>query len=1458
MSQQLYLAMRIKAFISLFFLGLFTGLVNAQVTASFTIDEAEGCAPHIVSFTSTSTGSVTSWEWDLGNSNSSSNENPQATYSNPGTYTVTLTVSDGSSTDQVSQTITVFANPVAEFESPQKGCVPFNVQFTDLSTEGDATITNWEWDFLGGFVDNRQNPDFTYSREDQFTVSLKVTDENGCVSTMVKEDYIEVADPPAAIFTISPTVACEIPVDLTFNNMSSGPGNITYAWDFGDETSSTEKTPAKTIDAFGNYVIKLTVNSDYGCETTTEKLFQAQDIVAEGTLSQNGETLSANDQICPGTIEYSASLPDGMSAMWDFGDGGFAHGTEPGTHYYSTPGEYTVLMTAAPGEECADTKSWTITVEDVRADFNFTPATSCMSPATVNFSNTSTNASTFLWEFPDGSKSTVENPTKEFYVPEDDNQYNISTGTEFNTKLTVTSASGCQSNVNKSFIIKKPTARFTVDTIKGCKPLTVNFTDYSFSEQEITNWEWLFGDGNTLDGANSEVEHTYTNEGEYDARVVITNAEGCTDTSYAITIQVGTTVNPDFEIAPLSFCQNEAIAFSYPKTVTPDIDYWHYKIGNTDVPLNPAGNDTTWFAKINETGVLDVTLTVSSNGCISEITKPGYVTSNGPVADFQEEVICSSPYEYRLQGLPVNHTGFKWVFGDGNSTTTLDTTYTYSSESDYVVEFIAFNGSCSDTARKVIEVREPNATILADTALCAGDSILFDGSASYGAVNYCQERYLWLFNDNTQPVRTNKDTVYHVFNAPGTYQATLITTYDNACKDTITHEVVVYQPKTGFETDFEEGCAPITISFNDTSKAYVHPLQSWHVDYGDGQELNATSSPGFFEHTFFDVGTYSVSMTVTDTFGCSAMVTKEIKTANPSAKFSALTATELCADEPVMFTHNYRGSDSVFWSFGDGLYSEDTSSVITHTYSDHGQYEVSLVVYKYGCADTFSTAADFVKIQKADAYFTLSDTFVNCYPSLIEIKHAGTADSIISGGQWDFGYKNSFSEYAAERQFTYAVPGTYTISLDIETTYGCKDNYSRDMVVTGPRGSFTMDREAICRGEEVTLALKDTIEVFEYEWDLGDGNFVTGSPITHRYYELGDNIPKLILYGDSGRCIPPPVEDTLYVHELSADFAIENPALCEQTNIIFTNHSSGQTSNAWSFSNGNSSVMENFSASFAPGDYQASLIVGNDFGCADTASREFKIHPLPQLWVMPDTAICAGEQAVLRATGGDTIRWAPGSNIANPKAYVTTATPGFTSSYLAVVADTTTGCISQDDLLVTVYQEPDVAVSPEDTSIIIGETVVFRADSLPGVSYRWTPEEFFTCPACATVALTPTASTTVTLNVSDANDCFVIPINIPLEIREEYSLDVPNTFTPNGDGINDVVYIRGWGIQRLVEFRIYNRWGNEVFFTDNLHEGWDGTYNGKLQNIDTYVYVVKVETWEGNVIEKKGTITLLK
>jgi gliding motility-associated-like protein len=101
-------------------------------------------------------------------------------------------------------------------------------------------------------------------------------------------------------------------------------------------------------------------------------------------------------------------------------------------------------------------------------------------------------------------------------------------------------------------------------------------------------------------------------------------------------------------------------------------------------------------------------------------------------------------------------------------------------------------------------------------------------------------------------------------------------------------------------------------------------------------------------------------------------------------------------------------------------------------------------------------------------------------------------------------------------------------------------------------------------------------------------------------------------------------------------------------------------------------------------------------------------------------------------------------------------------------------------------------------------------------------------------------------------------VYITVFVDEKYSLDVPSAFTPNGDGNNDVIYVKGWGIKKLLEFTIYNRWGERVFTTDDINQGWDGTFKGKPQNIDTYVYYAKGLLYSGKEISKKGTINLFR
>jgi len=176
-----------------------------------------------------------------------------------------------------------------------------------------------------------------------------------------------------------------------------------------------------------------------------------------------------------------------------------------------------------------------------------------------------------------------------------------------------------------------------------------------------------------------------------------------------------------------------------------------------------------------------------------------------------------------------------------------------------------------------------------------------------------------------------------------------------------------------------------------------------------------------------------------------------------------------------------------------------------------------------------------------------------------------------------------------------------------------------------------------------------------------------------------------------------------------------------------------------------------------------------------------------------------------------------------------------------------------------VQKDPDISIVPyPDTTIIIGEIITMDVDSLGDLTYSWSPETGLSCSACASPQLQPLVPTVYYLVVADTNNCFTENYELNIDVIESYELDVPTAFTPNGDGVNDVIYVNGHGIRTLLEFRIFNRWGNQVFYTDDIRNGWDGKYKGKIQNIDSYAYVVVVEMWDGRTLTKKGTINLLR
>jgi PKD repeat protein len=218
--------------------------------------KAEGeCVPAQVTFKDLSEvpGTIVKRLWNFGDGSTAEFLQDEIetghNYINAGKFhaTLTLIMADGSELLSAKQPVFIWPKPVAAFEASElEGCPPLDVDLTDVSTSAEGAITKWIWDF-----DNKgstlQNPSYSFSRTNDFPVSLIVFNEYGCKSDAPAKQIIKVFDPVVPSFTTNVNGSCNLPVEIKFTNTTKGKGNIEYKWNFDGLGTSTEKDPKYTF-----------------------------------------------------------------------------------------------------------------------------------------------------------------------------------------------------------------------------------------------------------------------------------------------------------------------------------------------------------------------------------------------------------------------------------------------------------------------------------------------------------------------------------------------------------------------------------------------------------------------------------------------------------------------------------------------------------------------------------------------------------------------------------------------------------------------------------------------------------------------------------------------------------------------------------------------------------------------------------------------------------------------------------------------------------------------------------------------------------------------------------------------------------------------------------------------------------------------------------------------------------
>ncbi len=1349
---------------------LFFISANAQLDADFTYTDSTGCGTLQVGFCDNSTtdpgNTIVSWAWILGGAPASI-ECPSRVFGVPGDYTICLTVTDNvGNTDVECKTdlIQVFNLPTPDFVgTPTSNCAPSVVTFTDMSTSQDGVINEWLWG-LGGACGSitqtsPQTPAAicTYAIPDDYTISLTVKDDNGCENTITKSDYVNVSAIPEVAIAASTTFGCDDPFTVSFINVSTETTGIDFEWDFGTPSIpafSGETPPDVTYTQEGTFDLTV-IGTDplTGCSDT---LFLEDYINVGYPIDFEASEMEG----CEGTsvtfTDNSVNVADDV--LWDFGDGITSTDPNP-THIFMNSGCYYVKLTRTIGG-CVNERYLTQCINILSPptfNTNNDNNSGCSLPHVVNFSSTNVGAESWEWDFGDGTSSTAQNPT-----------HNYVTFGDFDVYITGVNAQGCIDSFYVNTIsIQEVEAILTDDDIEGCAPLEVTLDESSTSITNITDWYWeLATTSNTFISFSENPTFTIVDTGVFDVVLTVTNTLGCTDTrTFVGAIEVGDNPTLNFSATPVESCVEQAITFSDLSDNT--VDYWYWDFGD--------GNDSEEQHPVHfylDTGYYDVNLIAASNGCFTSLTFDDYIHITAPVSKYDIIEFCDDNYKRKFKNNAVGADSIFWNFGTGVITDTSSLTnpeFIYPSSGTFTVTQTVFNHTtgCMHSRSEDVVITNPIANFTPSQLTGCVPLTLTLNDNSQDA-----DLYYWS-SPNGVISDPNISSPSIVFDTPGSYSDIQLIIRDiNNCRDTfvMADNILVNEITADITAIPVVGCDPLPVSFVDNSNNLFNTNNNWSWDFGDGLGTSNVENPSY---TYNGAGEYKVSLTVTDSWGC----TDDVELVDPiivSAPISFFDAadTEGCVGTPVSFNSMSDGDDlSYFWDFGDLTYSADEFP--EHTYGAEGDYTVCLTVTdQNGCFNTLCMD-NYISISQPTSNFTQDANFASCPPLTVNFQNlsSNAVDYI-----WDFGDDSGVSTLE-DPTHVYTVPGFYEVTLIAINSAGCRDTIVFDdlVILDGPEGNYTMSIDSSCAPAVVTL-IGESVADYDYTWDSGNGilqtsfGSVSNDTITFTYNQPGIYTPSLSLENATGCFRTLPSMGSIHVSEVIPEFVASDTLLCDNNAAItFYNLSSSPdfiTDVQWTFESGSPATVNAIDAQTTfpgIGSYDVTMIVDNGI-CKDTITKQDYINIGPSPVADFNIDIISGCEPLdvsftdlsgISLGSIDTWLWDFGDGTTDVSQNPTHTFSSGSNIQVSLEVTSVEGCTNTLIQTIDVYAANELIIN-EDMAICIGEEAQLDVQvqgDITGSSYSWSPATGLSCVTCFDPIATPSDTTTYTFTMTNALGC---------------------------------------------------------------------------------------------------------
>ena len=662
--------------------------------------------------------------------------------------------------------------------------------------------------------------------------------------------------------------------------------------------------------------------------------------------------------------------------------------------------------------------------------------------------------------------------------------------------------------------------------------------------------------------------------------------------------QVNASFNADITVG----CSPLVVNFT--NTSTNSISFfWDFNNGSTSILNNPS-------ATFINPGFYTIKLVANGATVSDSIISINYIhVLDKPSASFSYNILsnCENDNFIDFTNTSIGFTSSIWDFGNGDTTNSVNPTYSYPISGNYPVTLVVYNSfGCSDDSTIGPLVINPtpllNAFIDSNLTCDSSYNFTFSGSSSNSVIS----NWEWFFGDGLDSISSNSN-IQHSYNSTGLFAPSVIATTINGCVDSFNLDTINIFPKEdySFSSDILSGCPPLDVNFTISPSNNIQNI-TW--DFDDGNIISGTASAN---NQYTSNGVYYPIATIESNNGCiqDVQFPNSINLSNAPIGTFNMSNFSGCPPLDVQFDVNTSVSNTFYIDFGDGSFGANSNSV-SHTYNDNGTFNPTLTITdSNNCQNNINMDTVLSGVSEIDFIASVNEGCASLEVNFLSTSNADTY-------YWDFGD----STYSTDENpdHTYDFEGNYSVTFYANDTNSCIDTLVKDDYIIVKKEDvdiFTMDTIIACSPYIFNTDVYN-IGVNFWNWDFGDGDLDTGSNVSHTYTQSGTYNISLFTDAPNGCKYDLNNFAFLQIDNLNVDATINSN--CNDGSINITNNTVGAIQHQWNMGDGTIYNTPNVSHNYIPSQsYVITYESISDIGCSN-----FEYYTAVFDCNYPNTVIC--------------------------------------------------------------------------------------------------------------------------------------------------------------------------------------------------------------------------------------------